>query len=235
MNLFINTAFDEASPLLYENETNHCKNVLRKNKGDEIFVTDGKGSIFKCSIIDFDKKSTNLKVIEKSADYKPRNYKLHIAIAPTKNISRFEWFLEKATEAGIDLITPIICKKSERKIIKQERLEKIIDNAVKQSFSAYKPELNDLISLKDFLINRKESVKLIAHCHRDREKIFITDSIKSGYSDYLVLIGPEGDFTIDEIKSAANNNFIETSLGNSRLRTETAGLAACFAMSLTNT
>jgi 16S rRNA (uracil1498-N3)-methyltransferase len=157
---------------------------------------------------------------------------VHIAIAPTKNIERVEWFLEKATEIGIDEITPIICDRSERKEIKTERLNKVITSAIKQSIKAYHPILNEAIRFSDFIIKNRTSQKFIAHC-MDGAKVTIKSQLILN-SNYLIVIGPEGDFTQEELEAAVNHDFIPVSLGDSRLRTETAALEACFELNFLN-
>ena len=154
-----------------------------------------------------------------------RNYKLHIAIAPTKNIERFEWFIEKATEIGIDEITPIVCRFSERKIIKPERLERIINSAAKQSVKAFFPTLNPLCTFDELLQQSHAKGKFIAHCY-DGDKKLLKKAI-AGCDDMLILIGPEGDFSKDEIEKATHAGYKQVTLGDSRLRTETAGIMAC--------
>ena len=207
---------------LTKEESKHCCMVLRKKQGDAIYLVDGKGTFFVTEILDDNPKKTSVKIIEKVKNYKKRNYNLHLAIAPTKNINRFEWFLEKATEIGINEITPIICSRSERKKINLERCNKIIISAVKQSMKFYKPKLNSPISFIDFIDKEYVGEKHIAHClNQKKHKI-----IKSEYSSHLILIGPEGDFSENEISLAINKKFKPTTLGNSRLRTETAGVVA---------
>lgn len=211
---------------LNEEESRHCSKVLRLTIGDEIYLIDGKGGFYKAKIIEVNKKHVQLQVVEKQEQFGKRNHHLHIAIAPTKNIDRLEWFLEKATEIGIDEVTPIICDRSERKIIKEERLEKVITSAVKQSLTAYHPKLNEAISFNDFMKKDNSAHKMIAHC-MDGEKVFINQQIAI-HQSYLILIGPEGDFTPSELEIALQNGYKPVTLGNTRLRTETAALAACF-------
>ncbi|MEN8804011.1 MAG: RsmE family RNA methyltransferase, partial [Wenyingzhuangia sp.] len=169
-----------------------------------------------------------LKVEKKTKD---RNFHLHIAIAPTKLNDRYEWFLEKAVEIGIDEITPIICKNSERKVIKKDRMKKIIHAAVKQSLQAYVPKFNDAIALDTFLNQQKGSQKFIAHCEDEKNKKFLQDLVKPK-NDVLILVGPEGDFTPKEIEKSINLDFIPISLGKNRLRTETAGVYITSLMTL---
>lgn len=217
---------------LNEEESKHCSKVLRLTKGDQIHLIDGKGGLYKAEIIEAGKKNVQLQVLETKLEFGKRNHHLHIAIAPTKNIDRLEWFLEKATEIGIDEITPIICDRSERKIIKEDRLEKVITSAVKQSLTAYHPKLNQTISFQNFIKQNLKGDKLIAHC-MDGEKSFINQHITPEQS-YLVLIGPEGDFSPEELNIALLNGYKPVTLGNTRLRTETAALAACFEVNYIN-
>ncbi|NQY07333.1 MAG: 16S rRNA (uracil(1498)-N(3))-methyltransferase, partial [Flavobacteriaceae bacterium] len=187
------------------------------------------GTIFTAEIVIADFKNCLVKITSETVQEK-RDYHLHIAIAPTKMNDRMEWFLEKATEIGIDEITPVICDKSERKVIKKERFEKIIQSAMKQSLQAYLPILNEAMSFKQFLNLEHQETKYIAHCE-ETEKHLLSDEVKNKKS-VLILIGPEGDFSLEEIKLAIDNNFRPVSLGETRLRTETAGVVAAHTMSL---
>jgi 16S rRNA (uracil1498-N3)-methyltransferase len=217
---------------LNEEESKHCSRVLRLVAGDVVHLIDGRGGLYEAQITEANKKHVQLTVIQHQQEYGKRNHHLHIAIAPTKNIDRLEWFLEKATEIGIDEITPIICDRSERKIVKEERLEKVITSAVKQSLTAYHPILNPTISFADFIKQNNNSHKFIAHC-MDGERPYINE-ISDKHQSYLILIGPEGDFTPSELSSALQNEFKPVTLGNTRLRTETAALAACFEVNYIN-
>lgn len=216
---------------LNEEESKHCIRVLRLEKSDKVQLIDGKGGFYLAEIIDSHPKHTTLQVLEHQSEFNKRNHYLHIAVAPTKNIDRFEWFLEKATEIGIDEITPIICERSERKEVKTERMNKIITSAVKQSLKAYHPKLNDSITIKNF-IKGHHGEKYIAHC-LDGEKHSLKDSVTPN-GRYIVLIGPEGDFTSSEVTAALSENYVSITLGNSRLRTETAALQACFEVNFLN-
>ncbi len=215
-----------------KNESHHIVKVLRLNHTDKILITDGKGWFYHCEIVEAHPKKCLVKVLDKE-QIKKHNYHLHVAIAPTKNIDRFEWFLEKATEIGVDEITPIITHYSERKIIKHERLKKVIESAMKQSHKAYHPRLNELVTLADFWKKQHpESVKLIAHCY-ESEKENMQQQI-SPKDSVLMLIGPEGDFSEEEVKQSEQIGFVPVSLGNYRLRTETAGVVACNYLSFIN-
>ncbi|MBI5217748.1 MAG: 16S rRNA (uracil(1498)-N(3))-methyltransferase [Bacteroidia bacterium] len=223
---------------LSEEESKHCVRALRLKKGDPISLIDGRGNLFEAVIADDNPKKCAVLVNNIVKEFGKRNYYLHIAMAPTKNIERFEWFLEKATEIGIDEITPLLCEHSERKTMNRERLFKVITSAVKQSITAYHPVLHEMIHFEKFI---KETIPIdrdrsdnscIAHC-RDGEKQLLKDIYKKG-EKILILIGPEGDFSEKEINLARQNNYKEISLGNYRLRTETAGIAGCHAVSMLN-
>jgi len=217
--------------LLNEDESKHIIRVLRLKNGDHIHLTDGKGGLFKAELIDDHPKRCAVKIVESKLEYEKRNFKLHMGVAPTKNISRYEWFLEKATEIGIDNISPIICDHSERKDIKVQRLEKVIVSAVKQSLKAYVPQIEETIKFKDFITQDFNGQKLIAYCEGKPKHL---KELYKANSDVLILIGPEGDFSPEEVKLAQENGFETVSLGNSRLRTETAALAACHAINFIN-
>jgi len=218
---------------LNDEESRHCSKVLRLGLGDVVHLIDGKGGLFEAEINHISKKNVQLKIIAKQAEFGKRNHHLHIAIAPTKNIDRLEWFLEKATEIGIDEITPLICDRSERKIIKEERLEKVITSAVKQSLTAYHPQLNHCISFSECMKKEFAGERLIAHCIDDSAKHFINELV-STHQSYLILIGPEGDFSPQELRVALQIGFKPLTLGKTRLRTETAALAACFEVNYLN-
>lgn len=223
MQVFYTPKIKKITYQLTEEESKHAIKVLRLEAGDEICMIDGAGGLYYGIIDDPNHKKCIIRVIEKIEQYNRRNYTLHIAIAPTKNIDRFEWFLEKATEIGIDEITPLLCQHSERKSIKKDRLEKIILSAMKQSIKAYKPKLNELTSFNSFIKDNKNC--FIAHCGTSPKP-----ALKSRISEkqnITILIGPEGDFSLEEIDTAINAGAEEIHLGKSRLRTETAGIVAC--------
>jgi len=193
-------------------------------------MIDGSGGFYYGIIDDPDPKKCTIRVIEKIEQYGRRNYWLHLAIAPTKNMERMEWFAEKATEIGIDEITPLLCHHSERKAIKTERLEKIILSAMKQSIKSYKPRVNEMVSFKEFIVREHSGSKLIAHCG-DNPKVSLKSKL-NGQQRFTILIGPEGDFSPEEIELALAQGFAEVHLGKSRLRTETAGIVACHTLNL---
>ncbi len=216
---------------LSEEEARHCLKVLRLKKNDSVNLTNGKGKLFTGFVNYISQKECSIKITDIKEEEK-RNATIHIAVSPTKNIDRFEWFLEKATEIGIDIITPIICERSERQVIKTERLNKILISALKQSLRTYLPELKDLTPYNKFITTTKEQTKLIAHC-ADGEKKTIKELYKKG-DNVLILIGPEGDFTEAEINKAISSDFVPVTLGKNRLRTETAALVACHSFNFIN-
>lgn len=224
---------DQANYTLNEEESKHCSRVLRLSVGDAVCLIDGRGGLYEAEIQNESKKHVELRITKSTQAYQKRNHHLHIAIAPTKNIERVEWFLEKATEIGIDEITPIICERSERKVVKEDRLHKVITAAVKQSLQAYHPVLNPAVTYTELLRQQTSAIKLIAHCIDDGQRNYIKDLVQA-HGNYLVLIGPEGDFSPQEINSALSNGFMPVTLGTTRLRTETAALAACFEINYLN-
>jgi 16S rRNA (uracil1498-N3)-methyltransferase len=232
MNLFYTPDISADTYMLSEEESKHCVRVLRMRRGDELHLVDGRGGYYLAEIADDNVKKCEVQVKEKRTEYGKRDHYLHIACAPTKNIERFEWFLEKATEIGIDEITPIDCEHSERTVVKPERLNKVIISAMKQSIKAYLPKLNEVISFPEFVSQEFAGDKFIAHCVSGK-KAKLKDLVRPK-GNVLVLIGPEGDFSATEIRFAIENGFTEISLGNSRLRTETAALAACHTVELLN-
>ena len=221
----------ESEIVLSKEESKHATNVLRKKEGDILNFTDGKGGFYKAEITVAYTKKCRLQIISSEQKPKQHNYHLHIAIAPTKNMDRYEWFLEKATEIGIDEITPIICEHSERKVIKTERCNRILLSAMKQSLKLHLTKLNETITLKDFLKQDFEGNKYIAHCE-DGEKTELRKEEKTEKT--LILIGPEGDFSPTEVELALENQFKTVSLGGSRLRTETAGIVAVHTINMKN-
>lgn len=233
MNLFFTPDINSNIYQLNSEESQHCVRVLRLKEGEKIFLTDGKGCLYECKIISPDIKACTVEVIDTIENYEARNYYLHIAIAPTKNTARIEWFVEKAVEIGIDEITPLICEHSERTTINTHRLEKITVSALKQSIKAYKPKLNEPSKFLSFLQETKnEKNKFIAYCEKNSQ--YLLSKICPTKEKVLILIGPEGDFSISEVKNAIKLGFLPVSLGKSRLRTETAGVVACHTLYLLN-
>jgi 16S rRNA (uracil1498-N3)-methyltransferase len=235
MNLFYhpNSKPDDTQIVFEKEESRHITKVLRNSEGDTLHITNGKGHIFSATLVNVGPKQS-LATITEVIKQEPLPYRLHMAVAPTKNNDRFEWFLEKATEIGIDTITPIICDRSERKIIKPERFERIIESAMKQSLKAYKPILGTAVSFSKLISQTKETpgVKCIAHCSDEPKELF--KNVIQPQQDLLILIGPEGDFSHKEIQMATENGFLGVSLGASRLRTETAAITACHSVSFVN-
>jgi 16S rRNA (uracil1498-N3)-methyltransferase len=217
---------------LTEEESKHCARVLRLDKGDQVNLIDGKGGLYTATISDAHPKRTILHINSVITEYGKRNHYLHIAVAPTKNLDRLEWFLEKATEIGIDEISLIITQRSERKEAKVDRLNKIITSAIKQSLKTYHPILNEAVGYNKFLSQPFAGQKFVAHC-ADGEKAEMKDQLQLN-GNYLVMIGPEGDFTEKEVADALQNGFKAITLGESRLRTETAALEACFEINFLN-
>ncbi len=217
---------------LGEEESRHCVKVLRLSVNDRVFLVDGRGGLYTAAIEVADPRHTQLKIEDVQAEYHRRNHYLHIAIAPTKNLDRLEWFLEKAVEIGIDEVTPIICARSERKDLRVDRLQKLVVSAMKQSLRAYLPVVNEPVKLKDFLSGRHEGQKFIAHCG-EGERVDLGARLQPGQS-CVVMIGPEGDFTPEEVTGSLALGYVPVTLGNSRLRTETAGLEACFEVNYLN-
>ncbi|MEG2856370.1 16S rRNA (uracil(1498)-N(3))-methyltransferase [Bacteroides sp.] len=210
---------------LPEEEAQHCIRVLRLTTGDEITLTDGKGSFYRAEISAATNKRCMVTILETIGQDPLWEGHLHIAMGPTKNMDRNEWFAEKATEIGMDELSFLNCRYSERKVIKTERIEKILVSAMKQSLKARLPKLNPMIDFDKFIEQKFDGQKFIAHCY-EGEKPLLKDVFKRG-EDTLVLIGPEGDFSEEEVKKALDKGFVAISLGKSRLRTETAALVAC--------
>jgi 16S rRNA (uracil1498-N3)-methyltransferase len=231
MQLFYAHKIEASKAFLDPEETRHCTKTLRKNINDMISFTDGCGQMYEGRIVDFNKKSCTLEIIKTFETTDKRNFKLHLAIAPTKNINRLEWFLEKATEFGIDEVTFLLCQRSERKKIRLDRLEKVVLSAAKQSLKSIFPKVNDLTKLKDFIPKAKADFKGIAHCNTP-DLPHLKNVLKQEVTEILLLIGPEGDFSEAEVALAKEHGFEEIGLGTSRLRTETAGLAACHTVHL---
>ncbi|MDD5150567.1 MAG: 16S rRNA (uracil(1498)-N(3))-methyltransferase [Flavobacterium sp.] len=233
MQLFYNPTINETTENFSfdKEESKHIIKVLRKKDADILFVTNGLGLLFKTEItLASDNKCTvKILAVEKAV---PSKFHLHLAVAPTKMNDRYEWFLEKATEIGIHEITPIICDRSERKVINSERFDKILLTAMKQSNVLFLPKLNKAISFKEFLNKKSDGLQLIAHCEETDKKSL--KSVLKPNENVTLLIGPEGDFSEKEIVLALENNYIPVSLGNTRLRTETAAVVACHSVVFVN-
>lgn len=219
---FANIFTDASTILLSAEESKHCIKVLRHKTGDTISIIDGKGHLYEAVITEANPQKCNAKIISKKSVALSKNYHLHIAISPTKNADRIEWMLEKCTELGVDEFSFIVCKRTEKVSVKMDRLKKIAESAIKQSIQTILPVINEVQPFNEFIIKHKNiSSTYIAHCLAEKKTEL--KSIMQNASS-LILIGPEGDFTEDEIKLALQNNFQPLSLGNNRLRTETAGL-----------
>lgn len=233
MQLFYNSDIKQGDVTFFfdKEESKHIVKVLRKKESDIIFITNGLGFLFESEIILASEKKCEVK-ITKETFQEPDKFYTHIVVAPTKMNDRLEWFLEKATEIGIHEITPIICDHSERKVYKIDRAEKIIQAAMKQSLHYYIPKINEPISFSQFVKSNIDGQKFIAHCEETDKKSFKNEVKKD--EKVTILIGPEGDFSTKEINLAIVNNFIPVTLGNTRLRTETAALVACHTISLIN-
>lgn len=228
MQLFYNSEIstEEKKFTFSKDESKHIIKVLRKKEGDTLHITNGNDYLFNVQIIVPNDKKCVVEIKDFQKTLNNRNYYLHVAIAPTKNIDRFEWFLEKATEIGIDEITPLLCKNSERKHLKIDRLNKILQSALKQSLQYKLPKLNGLTDFKNFINNKFIGEGFIAHCENDDKKYYLKNIVKLR-SRYTILIGPEGDFSLDEIENSKKNGFTPINLGKTRLRTETAGITCC--------
>mgnify|MGYP001386906840 CR=1 FL=1 len=216
---------------LPEDESKHAVKVLRLSSGDKMEITDGKGSVYLTEVIDSGNKVCRFKILSQTTS-KPRDYYIHVAIAPTKNADRIEWFVEKCIEIGIDEISFIQCARSERKNINLERIEKIAVSALKQSQTTFFPVLNPLTPYKSFVETCQAEHKFIGYLSEEHKELL--QKIVPPNSRYCILIGPEGDFTQEEVALAFKNNFKPASLGNNRLRTETAGIAACHIFNIIN-
>ena len=233
MQLFYNSNIsnNDTSFSFEKDESRHIIKVLRKKTGDFLHIPHGAGWLFTGELSVADIKHCTVHITSKSLQEK-RSYNLHLAVAPTKMNDRYEWFLEKATEIGVETITPIICDHSERKIVKTARFEKILQSAMKQSLQYYLPKLNKPIAFRDFISQDFSGQKYVAHCEETDKK-----SLKSQLNtqqDCIILIGPEGDFSVKEIEIALQHNFIPVTLGKTRLRTETAAIAACHSVAFAN-
>lgn len=221
---------------LDEEESKHCIRVLRMNVGDPLFVTDGRGHLYRCEVVGADPRRCRIRVIECHEQFERPPYRLTMAVAPTKNADRFEWFLEKATEVGVEAIMPLESEHSERRSFKAERGEKVITAAMKQSLKAYRPVLHPLTAFRKAVERPFDGRKFIAHCDTARTpagKAYLARTLQRGESA-VVFIGPEGDFLPAEIDFALAHGFEEITLGPQRLRTETAAVVATVMASVVN-
>lgn len=220
--------------LLSPEESAHCIRVLRLGKGDKVSLIDGKGGMYDAVIAIPDAKQCRLEVSATTIRQKARDFTLHLAIAPTKNTDRFEWFVEKAVEIGVDIITPLLCHRSERRILRTDRLHKLIIATMKQAMVHYLPELHELTDYSAFItsLTGYSQNRFIAYCD-DAERKSLKDALAI-QANVIILVGPEGDFTPGEVELAIAHSFIPVSLGKNRLRTETAGIVACQTVNLMN-
>ena len=234
MQLFYNPEISEndSQVVFQKDESRHIIKVLRKSEGDLLNITNGKGLLFKAEIIQADMKQCVAKVVEMEKEPPPPYY-LHMVVAPTKMNDRFEWFLEKAMEIGVHEITPVICDHSERKVVKLNRFERVLQSAMKQSLHSRMPKLNEPVSFSDIVKIETSGLKFIAHCEDGMEKSYLQHKLKAKTS-VTILIGPEGDFSKEEISQALEAGWQPVSLGESRLRTETAAIVACHTVALVN-
>jgi len=229
MNVFIGSIKKDGTAQLTAQESWHCYKVLRYNVGDEVMIIDGEGASYKGTLVTANEKQCVAQLKEGPFFQEKRNYYLHLVIAPTKQIDRIEWMIEKAVEIGIDELSFIKCKNSERVNLKIERIQKIVESSVKQSMQSKIPKVNDLEDLKN-VVTQVANIKLIAHCATDDKQEI--QNIQYKNSTILVLVGPEGDFSNEEIALAKSSGFKALSLGTTRLRTETAGLYIVQALSI---
>lgn len=232
MHLFYAPGLKNNTHVLAEDESRHCIKSLRLGRNDFVHLTDGRGNLFQARIVEDDPRRCVVEVEQTWHEYGKRPFSLHIALAPTKNIKRFEWFLEKVTELGIDEITPLQCFHSERKQVNHERMNRILLAGMKQSLKTYLPQLHEMCSFKDFLRNASYDNRYMGYCEEED-----TPHLKRLYrpgENALIMIGPEGDFSHKEVALAKNHGFQTVSLGKSRLRTETAGVIAAHSIHLLN-
>ncbi|MEX0981702.1 MAG: 16S rRNA (uracil(1498)-N(3))-methyltransferase [Bacteroidales bacterium] len=229
MDLFYKTNIVSEHLILDPDESAHSVKVLRYGKGDRVRLIDGKGGFYVAEIEHADPTACEVRIISKSTNHEKLPYELHIAIAPTKRLDRFEWFVEKATEIGVSSITPLFCQRSERRNIRLDRIKRVAIAAMKQSVKAYLPRIFEPIGYSDWIETRVTGSKFIAHCmdgaKMDIRTVELSDAI-------TIIIGPEGDFTPEEVMMAIQNDYEPLSLGDYRLRTETAGVVACSAVYL---
>lgn len=235
MELFYSNDIQGSTLQLDQEESSHCVRVLRHREGDKIHVIDGKGNLFCCILEHADPKNAEARVVETVEGFGSHPYRLVMAVCPTKNMDRYEWFAEKATELGVDVIVPVIGERSERKIVKTDRLRKILISAAKQSLKAAIPEIRECESVREFIAESSgDTLKLIACCFEGSvPRTSIRQAVENSTSrEIRILIGPEGDFSEDEAQEAVKRGFIPIHLGGSRLRTETAALTAVEAIYL---
>ena len=236
MELFFSDDICDSRVRLDQEESAHCVRVLRHRAGDEITVIDGRGTLYRCALEIADAKGAEARVLSKEPGFGAHPYHLTMAVCPTKNIDRYEWFVEKATEIGVDVIAPVIGERSERKVLKTERLRRLVLSATKQSLKAAMPEVAEPVTVRDFIAAAPaDALKLICYCFDDVERIPVTDVLRRQKENRIaILIGPEGDFSPEEAALAREHGWIPVQLGPSRLRTETAAVTAVTAVYLAN-
>jgi len=233
MQIFYAPGIEGTTYTLDATESKHVVRVMRMSHGTAVILIDGKGNLYEGNIDNPDPKKCTISITGIVKNFERRDYRLHIAISPLKNPERLEWFIEKSVEIGIDEITPLICKNSEKKTVREDRINNLIVSAMKQSLKAEKTILNPITDFSSFINEEKSGKRFIAHCNNS----FIRNRLSDNYSkgeNCLILIGPEGDFSEEEIKYADNNGYISLQFGPSRLRTETAGIAACHSIYFLN-
>lgn len=216
-----------------ESESGHCIRVLRMNSGDLIKFVDGKGGFYEGVISKPDARACVVKIIDRQKDFEKKNYRLHMAVSLLGNPARFEWLIEKCVETGVDEITPLICANTEKTTVRAERINKIIISAMKQSLKAFRPLLNNPVDFNDFILKEHQATKMIAHCDHSYSRADISEIYDKG-TEAVILIGPEGDFSKQEISGALSRGFCSVHLGNSRFRSETAAVASCLAVYFIN-
>jgi len=245
MELFYSKTISDGGRVLDPDESGHCVRVLRHRRGDEINVVDGHGMLYRCTIVDDDPRGVAFDVNEWVENYGSHDYWLRMAVCPPKNADRFEWFAEKATEIGVDVITPLFGDYSERRVFKSERIERLLVSAAKQSHKGAIPGLDEAVTVKEFLEQEHEGLKLICYCDEATGKIDIKEALRAGFAGIpkantppqcrpkvTIMIGPEGDFSRAEVALALERGWQPVSLGDSRLRIETAALVATAAVYL---
>jgi 16S rRNA (uracil1498-N3)-methyltransferase len=226
MQIFFAPDIDGDVYTLDEKESKHCIRVLRMATGSRVRLIDGRGNLYESVITSPDPRRCSLSITGVTRNFETRDYRLHVAISPLKNYERFEWFIEKSVEIGLDEITPLICDNTEKPGIKRDRIHSLIISAMKQSLKSTLTILNEPVGFAEFLKSHPAGMRMIAHCSKESPRSKIGDVCRKG-DDVIILIGPEGDFSLKEIKEAGEAGFVPVHLGNSRLRSETAGIAAC--------
>lgn len=235
MELFYSADIDGTFVRLDQEESGHCVKVLRHKAGDALTVIDGEGSLYRCTLVTADSKAAVARIDDVEHGFGSHPYHLVMAVCPTKNIDRFEWFVEKATEIGLDVVAPVIGDHSERKVVKTERLKRLVLSAAKQSLKGAVPQVCEAVSVKDFINSvPDDTLRLICYCFEgERQRVSVSDVLRTDRAQNIaILIGPEGDFSQEEVSLAMSKGWHPVHLGDSRLRTETAALVAVTAVYL---